>query len=204
MAFRSSAVDNPQVSRPRPSVPKGIPQLAGLTRVSTAGTGWLPDAVGPGTGGASITARGSSTPAGEGSLMGWFEVTCQTAVPVSSYDEPDDFAVTYTGEVLRRDEDNLVTTAGEYMLHRVLRGRAINHGEDMYEVCDAHSQELHEVCSAVFDQATGDFKEEVGRKFECVESDLLVTPVVASCFTMRAPAPMTRSTSLATPAARSI
>jgi hypothetical protein len=106
--------------------------------------------------------------------MGWFEVTCETAVPVLSYEEPDDFVVEYTGEILHRDEEDRVTTAGEYGLYRVLGGLALNHGHDIYDVCDAHSQELHEVCCAVFNLETGDYRDDVSRKFGCLDSDLLL------------------------------
>jgi hypothetical protein len=106
--------------------------------------------------------------------MGSFEVTCCTSVPVGSYHEPDDFVVTYTGEVLYRDEDDQVSTAGQYTLYRVLGGLAADHGQDLFDVCDAHSQELHEAYAAVFDPGTGDFRDEVGRKFDCVDADLVV------------------------------
>jgi hypothetical protein len=82
--------------------------------------------------------------------------------------------VTYTGEVLYRDEHDWVSPAGEYTLYRVLGGLASDHGENLFDVCDAHSQELYEVYAAVFDPATGDFRDEVSRKFDCVEADLLV------------------------------
>src|SRR5262249_18697098 len=103
--------------------------------------------------------------------MGFFHITCGTSVPVSSYDEPDDFVVTYTGEVLYRDEDDQVSRAGEYTLYRVLAGLAADHGENLFDVCDAHSQELHDIYCSIFDRDSEDWNEEVADKFKCIETD---------------------------------
>jgi len=106
--------------------------------------------------------------------MGVFYVTSSTSVPVSSYDEPGDFVVTYTGEVEYHDENDQVSKAGEYSLYRVLGGLAADHGEDLFDVFDAHSQGLHDIYCAVFDPKSRDWNKDVADKFCCDEMDLMV------------------------------
>jgi hypothetical protein len=110
----------------------------------------------------------------EWSIMGVFYITSSTSVPVSSYDELDDHVVTYTGEVEYRDENDQVSQVGKYSLYRILGSLAVDHGEDLFDVFDAHSQELHDIYCAVFDHESRDWNNEVADKFSCDEMDLLV------------------------------
>jgi hypothetical protein len=106
--------------------------------------------------------------------MGWFEVTCNTTVPLAPYDQPDNFVVTYTGKVVHVEEGEQETEAGHFTLYRVLRGLALDYRQNLFEVCDAHSQLLHDTYAALFNPETGDLKKRILREFECLEADLLI------------------------------
>jgi hypothetical protein len=107
--------------------------------------------------------------------MGWFEVTCETVIPLAAYDGPDHFVVTYKGEVYCVEDDGGgEEKAGEYTLYRVQRGLALDYRQSLFEVFDAHSADLHEAYAALFNPRTDWLKDEVVATFEVVEPDLLV------------------------------
>jgi hypothetical protein len=55
--------------------------------------------------------------------MGWFEITCDTTIPLAAYGEPDDFVVAYAGKVVRLDDGDQESEAGRFTLYRVQVGR---------------------------------------------------------------------------------
>ena len=101
--------------------------------------------------------------------MGDFDILCQTTVPVSSYNEPDDFVVEYRA-MIRHDGKPI----GEAVLYKVLLGLACNYGEHPFDIFDAHSDKLLAYYKALFDLETGDIREKIDRRFECAGSDLLI------------------------------
>jgi hypothetical protein len=105
--------------------------------------------------------------------MGWFEITCETAVPLAPYDEPDDFVVTYAGKVIRVDDEQ-EAEAGRFTLYRVQVSLAWDYRQSLFEVCDAHSRLLHDAYAALFNPRTDDLKKRVQGQFDCLEPDLLV------------------------------
>ena len=81
--------------------------------------------------------------------------------------------VTYTGEVLYRDEHDWVSPAGEYTLYRVLGGLASDHGENLFDVCDAHSVGLQQLYTALYEPDEEHFKKRIVDQFEAMHSDCL-------------------------------
>src|SRR5262245_9167446 len=60
--------------------------------------------------------------------------------------EPDDFISEYTGVVrCIRDRDGKVFRVGKVKAYRIHADLADQSGESVFDVCDAHSQELNEV-----------------------------------------------------------
>jgi hypothetical protein len=56
----------------------------------------------------------------------------------------------------------------------VQRGLALDYRQSLFDVCDAHSGDLHEVYAALFNPETDDLKEEVRAAFEVSDTDILV------------------------------
>jgi hypothetical protein len=98
-----------------------------------------------------------------------FDILCETAIPLSSYEEPDDFVVQYTATI-RHDGE----TIGEVVLYKVLLGLACNYGQNSAEIFDAHSEELLKVYEALFDPDTDDFWEDIEQDFQPCGNDLLI------------------------------
>jgi hypothetical protein len=111
--------------------------------------------------------------------MATFDLVLQTAGSLHPGGEPSDFVSAYRGVIrCTRDRDGKVFKVGRVKAHRVhadLAGRA---GEPLFDVCDAHSQEMHEVYAALFDHEANDLKYDVQDQFECINSDVLVLDYV--------------------------
>src|SRR5262245_17266228 len=111
--------------------------------------------------------------------MGYFDVLVHTQTSLHPYLEPSDFITEYTGTVrYQRDRDGRLFRIGKVHAYRVQAALAAEHGESVFDVCDAHSQELHDVYAAVFDPKQDAFCDEVAAQFHVVEMDLLVLDYV--------------------------
>jgi hypothetical protein len=111
--------------------------------------------------------------------MASFDLVLQTAGSLHPGGEPSDFVSAYRGAIrCTRGRDGKVFKVGRVKAHRVhadLAGRA---GEPLCDVCDAHSQELHEVYAALFDHEANDLRDGVRAQFDCFEPDVLVLDYV--------------------------
>jgi len=103
----------------------------------------------------------------------------QTAGSLHPACEPSGYISTYRGTIrCTRGRDGKVFRVGRvraYRIHADLAGRA---GEPLFDVCDVHSQEMHEVYAALFDAEANDLKEPIRARFGCFESDVLVLDYV--------------------------
>jgi hypothetical protein len=77
-----------------------------------------------------------------------------------------------------RDRDGKVFRVGRVKAYRIHADQAGRAGEPAFDVCDAHSQEMHEVYAALFDPQADDLKYDVRTQFDCFESDVLVLDYV--------------------------
>ena len=55
---------------------------------------------------------------------------------------------------------------------------AADHGEPLFDVCDAHSQEMQHIYSLLYGPDEGHFKEAIAKRFHAVEPDCLVLDYV--------------------------
>jgi len=91
-------------------------------------------------------------------LYGRVDFTLSTGlVP---WDDPSEYVHTVTGKIIVDSETGEETNAGEIILRVVSATEATNHGEDLYDVCDADSAVLGGIYAALFDQQ-GETKDEL-------------------------------------------
>ena len=69
--------------------------------------------------------------------------------------------------------DAKVSKVGRIRALRIHAGLALDAGKSLFEVCDAHSHELHHLYSLLYDHQDG-LKEELVDRFDSAESDVLV------------------------------
>jgi hypothetical protein len=111
--------------------------------------------------------------------MGYFDVVVQTETSLHPYQEPSDFIAEYTGLIrYQRDRDSCLFRVGKVHAYRIQAALAAEHSESVFDVCDAHSQELHEVYAAVFDPKQDAFRDDVVTQFAAVDMDCLVLDYV--------------------------
>jgi hypothetical protein len=111
--------------------------------------------------------------------MATFDIVLRTSGSLHPEGEPDDFITCHSGFVRRiRDGDGKAFKVGMVRAYRIHAGLAREAGQSLFDVCDAHSQEMHEVYAALCDPDTDDFKEDVRARFDVFDSDILVLDYV--------------------------
>src|SRR5688500_3238132 len=107
--------------------------------------------------------------------MASFDLVLRTGGSLHPHGEPDDFITEYSGIVrCTRDRDGKVYNVGRTKAFRIHADLARQAGEPLFDVCDAHSQAMHEVYAALFDPATDDLEEAIRDQFDAFDSDVLV------------------------------
>src|SRR4051794_2371513 len=98
--------------------------------------------------------------------MAIFDITLRTQGSLHPHGEPDDFISEYTGLIrCYRDRDGKVCRVGKIRACRLHTDLAAEAGEPLFDVCDAHSQDMADLYAALFDPETDDLKEEIGLRF---------------------------------------
>jgi hypothetical protein len=107
--------------------------------------------------------------------MAFFDLVLQTSGSLHPDGEPDRFISEYTGLIRStRNQDGKVFTVGKVKAYRIHVDLAHQAGESVFDVCDAHSQDLHEIYAALFDPVTDDLKESVRHQIDGFDSDVLI------------------------------
>lgn len=111
--------------------------------------------------------------------MASFDVVVTTRASLHPGREPDRFVSEYTGTVTCTDDaTGAVTRVGRVTAVRVHAGLALNVGVSLFDVCDCHSRELHELHALLYEPDAYHFRDPLIRRFEAVEADLLVLDYV--------------------------
>jgi hypothetical protein len=118
-------------------------------------------------------------PAVENHLMAFFDLVITTSASLHPDGEPSDFVSEYTGTIRCTDDSTgRVRRVGRVRAYRIHAALAREAGESVFDACDSHSQEMHEVYAAVFDTAEDDIREDLRQQFDGFDSDVLVVDYV--------------------------
>jgi hypothetical protein len=108
-----------------------------------------------------------------------FNISIRTGGSLQSYGEPSDFVSSYVGVITCIDDDTgEVTRVGRVTAVRVHAGLAQDAGVPLFDVCDDFSQELANVHALLYEPNSYCFRDPLVRRFEAMESDLLVLDYV--------------------------
>jgi len=110
--------------------------------------------------------------------MTFFDLLLRTAGSLHPDGEPDDFITEFTGIIRCEDDTGRVRRVGKAHAYRIESTLAARHGEPLFDVCDAHSQQLHEVHSLLYESGGYGFKEFFIDRFDAMEWDCLVLDYV--------------------------
>ena len=98
--------------------------------------------------------------------MASFDIEIRTRATLHPGGEPTDFISVYSGTITcTHDETGKVTKVGRVAALKVHAGLAHDAGESLFDVCDAHSQELHFIHTQLYDSDDYGFKEKWVRNF---------------------------------------
>jgi GNAT superfamily N-acetyltransferase len=108
-----------------------------------------------------------------------FDVVLSTRGSLHPDGEPSEFVSEHTGIVTCTDDTTGETTrVGRVHAWRVDGAVAWENGESLYDVCDAHSDELHRVHALLYEPTGYQFRDEWEKRFEAVGPNLLVLDYV--------------------------
>jgi hypothetical protein len=110
--------------------------------------------------------------------MTFFDLVLRTICSLHPDGEPDDFVTEYTGVIRCEDAAGTVKPVGRVQALRIEASLAARHGESLFDVCDAHSQQLHEVHSLLYEPDGYGFKQFIIDRFDAVGLDCLVLDYV--------------------------
>jgi hypothetical protein len=110
--------------------------------------------------------------------MTFFDIVLRTEASLHPEGEPDEFISEYTGVIRCRGEDDVVRCVGKVHAYRIHATLAAENGEPLFDVCDAHSQEMHNVYALLYDLEENHYKEAIANRFHAMESDCLVLDYV--------------------------
>jgi hypothetical protein len=108
-----------------------------------------------------------------------FNIHVRTGGSLHPDGEPSGFVSAYTAVITcTDDETGAESKVGRLTALRVHAGLAHNAGEPLFDVCDAHSQELADLHALLYEPDAHHFREPLMTRFEAVEPDLLVLDYV--------------------------
>jgi hypothetical protein len=111
--------------------------------------------------------------------MACFDIVLQTSSSLHPDGDPSDFISEYLGFIqCYREGDSRVTRVGRAHAYKIHADRAADQGELLFDVCDAHSQSMHDLYSVLCDPEEDDIKEEIRHQFDGMDSDILVLDYV--------------------------
>lgn len=110
--------------------------------------------------------------------MAAFDVVLKTRASLHPAGDPTDFVSEYDGLVTCTDETGAVTRVGRLHAVRVHAALAANAGESLFDVCDAHSSELHHLHALLYEPDGYAFRAGLVRRLGAAEPDLLVLDYV--------------------------
>jgi hypothetical protein len=111
--------------------------------------------------------------------VGSFDLVLKSETSLHTDGEPSRFVTHHAGVIrYERESDCKVFRAGRFAAYRIQAGLAANAGESLFDVCDSHSAELHEVHTLLYEPEGFGFKEALVRRFDAVEGDCLLLDYV--------------------------
>jgi hypothetical protein len=106
--------------------------------------------------------------------MTFFDLVLQTTASLHPDGEPEEYISEYTGFVRADGEDVAVRRVGKVHAYRLHAELAANNCESLFDVCDAHSREMHVLHTLLYEPGDCSFNESLVAQFEVMACDCLV------------------------------
>ena len=105
--------------------------------------------------------------------MTFFDLVLQTRTSLHAHGEPDDFVSEFTGVIHAEGDDGVSRSVGKVHAWRIQAEGAAEAGEPLFDVCDAHSQEMHEVHTLLYEPDDYTYRDEIVGRFDLAGWDTL-------------------------------
>src|SRR5260370_30885692 len=106
--------------------------------------------------------------------MGSFDIVLQTETSLHAHGEPSDFISEYVGLIrYQKDSGGKVLKVGKLHAYRINAALAADHGEPLFDVCDAHSHEMHFCHTLLYEPGGYTFQEQIVERFFAIWTDCL-------------------------------
>ncbi len=110
--------------------------------------------------------------------MTFFDIVLQTRASLHPEGEPDDLISEHVGYIFCEGEDGQRRRVGKVRAWRIQANLAAECGESLFDVCDAHSHEMHVLHNLLYEPDQYYFRHEVIDRFDAMECDCLVLDYV--------------------------
>jgi hypothetical protein len=110
--------------------------------------------------------------------MTFFDLVLQTTASLHPDGEPEEYISEYTGFIRADGEDGRVRRVGKVHAYRIHAELAANDRRSLFEVCDAHSHEMHVLHTLLYEPDDCGFNESLVAQFEAMACDCLVLDYV--------------------------
>jgi hypothetical protein len=110
--------------------------------------------------------------------MTFFDLVVQTSGSLHPNGEPDDYISEYTGFLYAAGDDQTRRRVGKLHAWRIHADAAAADGESLFDVCDAHSHELHVVHTLLYEPGEYAYQEAIADRFGDAGWDTLVLDYV--------------------------
>jgi hypothetical protein len=110
--------------------------------------------------------------------MTFFDLVLLTSASLHPEAEADEFISSYNGVIRAEGDDGVLHRVGRVHAWRVHLSLAVEQGECLLDVFDAHSQPMSNLYAALFDPENDFFLDTIIRQFDIMDSDLLVLDYV--------------------------
>jgi hypothetical protein len=108
-----------------------------------------------------------------------FDIVLRTSASLHPDGEPDRFISEHAGVIRRtRNRDDRAFNVGLVKAYRIHADLAREAGEPLFDVCDCHSQQMHDLYAALYDVETDDLREDIRESLDVFASDILVLDYV--------------------------
>jgi hypothetical protein len=110
--------------------------------------------------------------------MTFFDLVLQTTASLHPDGEPEEYISEYKGFVRADGEDGAVRRVGKAHAYRIHAELVAEAGESLFEVCDAHSHEMHVLHTLLYEPDDYGFNEKLVAQFDAMACDCLVLDYV--------------------------
>jgi hypothetical protein len=103
-----------------------------------------------------------------------FDLVFQSVASLHAHGEPSDFLTKHVGIIRCTREDGKIVKVGKIRAYRIHADLANSSGEFVFDVCDAHSNEMLDLYTALFNPEDEDYKPHIRDQFDGFDRDVLV------------------------------